>query len=41
MISYAFDPPDEADVKRSYATSATTVPEELCDHVQLDFRCEV
>lgn len=36
MISYAFDPPEEADVKRSYATSATTEVL-LWDHDQLDY----
>lgn len=34
MISYWFDPPAEDEVKRSYATSATT-EFVLCDHTQV------
>ena len=36
MISFVFEPPAVFDVKRSYATSATIVPELLCDHCQTD-----
>lgn len=32
MISFTFAPPALFAVKRSYATSAVIVPDELCDH---------
>ena len=37
MISFWFDPPAVFEVKRSYATSATIVPEVLWDHDQVDY----
>ncbi len=35
MISFTLEPPGELEVKRSYATSAMTVPEVDCDHFQV------
>ena len=34
IISLTFDPPGVFDVKRSYATFETTLPDEVCDHDQ-------
>lgn len=36
MISLTFDPPAEFDVNKSYATSATTVPDVVCFQFQTD-----
>ena len=40
MISFTFEPPEVLDVKRSYATSATIVPDVVCDHCQVDCRLD-
>lgn len=41
MISFAFDPPAVFDVNKSYATSATILPEYEIDHFHVDYNARI